>query len=467
MQPITREEAATRRWDVIIAGSSFAAMFFLRGLPQGLSVLVVEKGPVVDHAAQIAAREMPGAEDFAQENLSGREKTWVAHSIWGGNSNCWWACTPRFHPHDFELHSRYGAGEDWPLTYDDLAEAYEEVERLMEIAGGGSDHILPRRAEFPYPPHLPSRSDRVLQARSTGWVPQPTARANGGSRAQCCANGVCSRCPVDSKFTILNAAPLWAREGAFALTGAPVQAVSVTAGRADGVVLADGTALAGDLVALGCNAVFNAGILMRSGLDHPELGRGLHEQASITADLDGDALGYYGGTSITGNGYDLYDGPHRAQAGAVLMEVHNAPVTLRPEHGKWLNRARLKLIVEDLRQARNRVVLDDAGRERLIWHGHSDYALAGLERAKAALPGLLPPGVSVAGFSDIAPSEAHIMGTHVMGADPARHVTTPGLEVHGLPGAYALGAGNFPTSGPANPTLTLSALSLRAARGLA
>jgi choline dehydrogenase-like flavoprotein len=196
------------------------------------------------------------------------------------------------------------------------------------------------------------------------------------------------------------------------------------------------------------------------------LGRGLNEQASVFVMVDGDGLGYFGGTSITGHGYDLYDGDHRRDHSAILMEVYNNPVSVRPDFGHWDQRVRLKMIAEDLPQDRNRVVLDDDGAPHLEWHGHSDYAIEGLKWGVDKLPNILPNGLEVAEVSTVEPTEAHIIGTHRMGDDPDRHVIDHKMNVRGVSGLLALGSGAFTTTSPANPSLTISALSLRAARML-
>jgi choline dehydrogenase-like flavoprotein len=53
-----------------------------------------------------------------------------------------------------------------------------------------------------------------------------------------------------------------------------------------------------------------------------------------------------------------------------------------------------------------------------------------------------------------------------MGSDPALSVVDDGLRLHEASNVVALGAGCFPTSSASNPTLTLSALALRAGRML-
>ena len=57
----------------------------------------------------------------------------------------------------------------------------------------------------------------------------------------------------------------------------------------------------------------------------------------------------------------------------------------------------------------------------------------------------------------------HHMGTTRMSADPAQGVTDARTRVHGLPNLYVAGSSLFPTSGWANPTLTIVALALRTA----
>ena len=61
----------------------------------------------------------------------------------------------------------------------------------------------------------------------------------------------------------------------------------------------------------------------------------------------------------------------------------------------------------------------------------------------------------------------HHMGTTRMSADPARGVTDGNARVHGLANLYVAGSSLFPTSGWANPTLTILALSFRLADHLA
>ena len=62
---------------------------------------------------------------------------------------------------------------------------------------------------------------------------------------------------------------------------------------------------------------------------------------------------------------------------------------------------------------------------------------------------------------------SHHMGTTRMGTDPARSVVDANLRLHEVENVFVAGASVFPTSGCANPTFTLVALSIRLARHLA
>ena len=56
----------------------------------------------------------------------------------------------------------------------------------------------------------------------------------------------------------------------------------------------------------------------------------------------------------------------------------------------------------------------------------------------------------------------HIMGTHRMGNDPGDSVVDAVCRSHDHPNLFLVGGGSFPSTGTANPTLTILALALRA-----
>lgn len=467
------------RYDLVVVGTGFAASFFLhrylRTAKPTARVLVLERGRRWSHRQAIEEPDLfDRLREGTYENLT-PEKRWIHTPAFGGGSNCWWACTPRFLPNDLRLRSAYGVGDDWPITYEDLEPFYEEAEEIMAVSGP-RETPYPRRRPYPQPPHRLTDPDKALARAFPGqFFPMPTARARLATarRPACCAVGTCTSCPMDAKFTVLNElAPLYADPRVTLRLEAPARAVDMAAGVAQGVVYADTRrpgalhVARGERVVLGANALFNPHLLMRSGLTHRLLGRRLHDQVSglVVVDLDG-MDNFQGSTSLTGHGYMWYDGPHRAERAACLLETSNIP-TLRLEAGRWRQRLHLRLIYEDLPLEENGVEpsATDPERPATRFVRRSEYAMRGLEAGWAKLPELLAalPVERVVSTS-VRKSETHILGTTVMGNDPATSVIDADLIHHQVRNLFVLGAGAFPTGSPANPTLTIAALSLRAA----
>lgn len=343
----------------------------------------------------------------------------------------------------------------------------------MAVAGPSDGSPFPRRRPYPQPPHRLTEPDRLLQKAYPGQffaIPSARARTPTATRPPCCATGSCSLCPVNAKFTIANdLAHLYADPRVSLLLGAQVQHLEHDGRSVREVVYDQGRErkrAASDLVGLGANALFNPYLLKRSGLAHPLLGAGLHEQVSVSVVVHLDGLdNYQGSTSLTGHGYMLYDGEHRAERAACLVETSNVPV-LRLERGRFRQRMELKFIFEDLPDPRNRVrVSAERPVPAVHWQGCSAYAERGIESLRRALPRLLEPlPVERVVSESRNATESHILGTTAMGDDPRSSIVDRNLRHHHLRNLLVLGGSTFPTSSPANPTLTIAALSLRAAQ---
>jgi choline dehydrogenase-like flavoprotein len=470
------------KYDLLVVGTGFASSFFLKQYleraPRGARVLVLERGHLFPHAERL--KQLRGEPTpYADINELGRStfinatprKPWIFQTGFGGSSNCWYACTPRFLPSDFRLRSLYGVGADWPLGYDDLDPYYERVEELMSVSGP-DDTPFPRARPYPQPPHVFTTADEVLKRRyGSLYINQPTARSRiaTNGRLPCCGNAVCATCPVNAKFTIENSGlGVYEDERVELRSGAQVLAFDAEGAIVRSVIYRSGgrdESAAAEVFALGANAIFNAHILLASGDDGPQTGRGLGEQVGIQATVHLDGFANTGGSTwVNANGYMLYDGEHRARAAACLIESNNAAY-IRMERGKWRDVLRLRLIFEDLPQDESRVqTSDDALRPRVTYAGHSNYVTAGITRVKELLPGVLADlPVEEILYDRKHASEAHILGTTRMSESAADGVVDRRLIHHRYRNLFVLGGGAFPTFAPANPTLTISALSMYAA----
>jgi len=228
---------------------------------------------------------------------------------------------------------------------------------------------------------------------------------------------------------------------------------------------------AGDLVVLGANAIFNPFLLLRSGLNHPQLGKGLCEQVGVTVMVTLAGLKNFQGSTITsGLGFAGLSGEHRRQRGGFLFHTVNRAQNIRTEAGKALSQLELIFNIEDLQQEENRVAVDsgDLSRPQTSHRMHSAYAQRTVDALPSLLPDLLRPlPVERFAVTGLRRTESHIQGTTVMHRDPARGVVDKHGIHHRFRNLVLLGSGNFPTASPANPTLTISALALFSARHLA
>ncbi|MEL6983834.1 MAG: GMC family oxidoreductase, partial [Actinomycetota bacterium] len=384
----------------------------------------------------------------------------------------WWAQTPRFHPSDLRTRTLDDRGSDWPVSYDDLEPYYLLAEQRLGIAGDDDiGRIIPRSGPFPQPPHRLSSVDELMRAaQPDAHFALPTARASQPTdqRSACCAANRCNLCPTNARFTTdTGFAELLSDDGIDIVLDAEVRTIESTGDSATGVTYRTGgteVTVAADLVVLGANAIQSPAILLRSAIDDPWVGRGLHEQHSVgyEAYLDG-VDNFDGGTVTTAINYALYDGPFRRSAGGALLYFENRwSYGLRPEPGRWRETLPIWVSVEDEPQWDNRVVLDSD--TPLIEHADvSDYAKAGVARAAQRLPEVLAPLpveqlIDRGGFA----TASHIQGTLRMGQSSDDSVVDGDLLHHRIRNLMVVGSAVLSTSSMANPSLTAAALSLRA-----
>ncbi len=65
----------------------------------------------------------------------GTQFSWWRGRMLGGRTNHWGRISLRFGPDDFKGKSKDGLGEDWPISYDDIAPYYDRVDDLIGIFG--------------------------------------------------------------------------------------------------------------------------------------------------------------------------------------------------------------------------------------------------------------------------------------------------------------------------------------------
>lgn len=471
---------ATESFDTVIVGTGFAATFFLnehlKHAPLDSRILVLEKGKDYPYSWKLQKRantDYNFEQSFVNKTPS---KTWIQNIAFGGGS-CWTGNTPRPHESDFELFSRYGISEDWPITYRELEPYLTEAEYLMGISGG-EDGPFSRSKPYPQKAHRLNAFDRLIAEKFPGQhLPMPTARSSQNSygRPSCCGNGVCSTCPITSKFQIdLHMRTVYEDPRVTLRLESDVQSLDIQNNIVKGVNYKTGQELnfvSCDLAVVAAHGIASPFILLKSGLTDPALGRYLNEQFSISVKVDLDGVDNYDGSqAVTGLGVMYHDGDFRKDRPGCYIESWNIP-WLRAERNRWRQRALLKFVFEDIPDEQNYVGISKEYPDKPeTYHpDHSDYMKAGI----AALPELVEnlfQGLPVEDFGILEEEnlggDAHIQGTTRMGNNPDTSVVDKYLVHHKVRNLLALGSGAFTSCPAANPTLILSSLAIWAAAHL-
>ncbi|RNL52580.1 GMC oxidoreductase [Pedobacter jejuensis] len=469
-------------YDLIVVGTGFASSFFLQKYlaknKGNKKVLVLERGYFYSHAEKLKARRGESLPDIKYEQKwdslvenFNPKKDWHFTTGYGGSSNCWWGCTPRFMPSDFKMNSLFGVAQDWPISYDDIEPYYDEAEEIMQISGP-DDTPFPKKGKYPLPAHRFSKVDEILNKKyGNQYISQPTARASRAtaSRNACMASSTCGTCPVDAKFSIENSGMMvYQNPQVEIIYGAQVYKLEMVNDVARKVCYMKDEkeyTAEGEVIALGANPFFNTNILLNSGDKNKFTGKGFGEQLGIQVLIYLDNLSNAGGSTwVNANGYMLYDGQHRKDYAACLIEVNNAPF-IRFEENKWLNIASFRLVFEDLPDDKNYITTSaNKLKPEVHYDGRSDYAEKAFKNAKIELPKILSClPVERLKYLDPFPNEGHIIGGTRMSANAETGVVDKYLVHHKYRNVFVLGAGAFTTYSAANPSLTLSALSLFAA----
>ena len=161
MPQVTR---SAKVYDVCIVGSGAAGGTAAKVLTEGgLNVVMLEAGPDLvpgrDYKEHVWPYDLPhrgigvggklrsfggefmapnGAWDIEGEpytNAPGTRFRWFRSRIVGGRTNHWGRIALRFSAVDFKVRSHDGMGDDWPVSYDDVAPYYDKVESYIGVFG--------------------------------------------------------------------------------------------------------------------------------------------------------------------------------------------------------------------------------------------------------------------------------------------------------------------------------------------
>ena len=151
---------STKVYDICIVGSGAGggmAAYVLANA--GLKVALIEAGPLYDPAKNVTQLKWPwesprrgagttrafgdfdaayGGWELEGEPYTHKNNTkfdWFRSRMLGGRTNHWGRISLRFGPNDFKHKSMDGLGEDWPISYDDVAPYYDKIDKLIGVFG--------------------------------------------------------------------------------------------------------------------------------------------------------------------------------------------------------------------------------------------------------------------------------------------------------------------------------------------
>ncbi len=134
---------------VIVGGGPCGSAVAWRLAQAGLDVACIERGDWFPY--DVIGRDEPGWElrrarelhsnpnirrgrdDAPVDDAESPIKPMIGNAV-GGGSVYWSAHVPRFRPEDFKMATLDGVGDDWPISYDDLAPYYAENEKRLGTA---------------------------------------------------------------------------------------------------------------------------------------------------------------------------------------------------------------------------------------------------------------------------------------------------------------------------------------------
>jgi choline dehydrogenase-like flavoprotein len=420
---------------------------------------------------------------------------------------------------------------DWPLGYDELEPYYARAEQLIGVAGEEANPFAEwRSTPFPMPPgpDMYGATLSVAAAQRHGLHPYraPTGvnsePYDGRPACTNCGHCVGYGCPIEAKGNpagMLRRALSTGRVELRPLAHVRRILLDATGRRARGVEYLDARGevheIAARHVVVAAGAFETPRLLLRSEIGNSSglVGRNLmfHFQTFVIGSFEQRLHGHRGrGVTHLHDDHMLVTPQSRAHArahglpyfrsGIVEHGAAGGPVQEAlhlprgPLHTRLMTESRLRdrlwvftVQGEDLPQPSNRIDLDPhvrdvfgepAGRVTYSPHRHelvcSDYVAPQLEAvlrdagAEWTIVSTSPPRErgGAGGLGD-APASKHVMGTARMGTDPATSVCDPGQRLWDVGNVVVADSSVFPTSTGYGPTLTLVALSLRAAGELA
>jgi choline dehydrogenase-like flavoprotein len=481
-------------FDVCIIGSGFAGSVLGEKLVrQGIKTVILESGP--------DPREKSNDPRFQQLDSyrsSGPIHYPVVSSRFrgvGGTSWLWGGMCPRLHPIDFEKNPYTPAGAFWPISYKDLQPYYDQAEQALRVRGGKrSRHHPPKNTDYSIPPDRdisPLESMLLDAGIMVSDVPFSTHKDRDPSflsdRAGPFVRMTDGHLPAFQKSNYgslisgVTATRLDADQTGV-IRGVEIRDLdrNVKNLRARIYVVASGGLESPRLLLLSRSAAFPNGI----GNDSDLVGRFFMEHRPATfKGAIGVSWRTFSLLQLKAQSYQFYEEFKSLGLGGITLGFDlegaiDGRQIRSGEIGEALKRIRsrnleISIGTEMKPSPENRVRLDTQAKDYFgnpgvnLFVSETEEDLKTIEQGKK-IARKIYTDLGVKEFEE-SPRNTwghHHMGTCRMGDNPRTSVVDGNLRVHRTKNLFVAGSSVFVTSGTANPTLTLTALSIRLAEHL-
>ncbi len=506
--------------EVLIIGAGASGGMAAYTLTQmGIPCTVLDAGPLIDYSKQRVLRPVselpyrgfgqPGrfphvtqADEFNANQWADEKENpytydpqspyfWVRMRLVGGKTLAWGRASWRLSDYEFKCKDHDGFGENWPLSYADLAPFYDRVEPIFHVSG--------RKEGFPQIPDgvfAPDESkdspavQRFLAACQKRQVPTTKQRRAQGTLA--------------SSYNLL--LPVAHKTGNLKLVpNAVVRELTVdkNTGLVNGARFVDRVSkrdyeIGARVVMLGASCLESTRILLNSKLANSSgvLGRYLFDQfyvKNVVSAIIPDATNGRSRRVAGGGGYIprfrnlqqkekdflrgyAYDFGSGGSPGPQLFPLYGEPLLKKLDETQGAGFS-LTTMGEVLPRYENHVRLNPSLKDAWgipVLHIHHKYTANEFAMAKDSMNvaaqlcedagfevlekhwQMVPPGESI-----------HELGTCRMGSDPKKSVLNSFNQSHDTKNLFVVDGSAFVSGGAQNPTLTILALTLRASEYLA
>ncbi len=228
MQIIESSEA----FDAVVVGSGAGGGMAAKVLAEsGLKVAIVEAGPMFDprddqYRTQLrwpwdsprrgAGTVRPfgdfdsayGGWEIEGEPYTHKDDTkfdWFRSHMVGGRTNHWGRISLRFGPKDFRRKDEDGLGDNWPISYEDVAPYYDRVDKLLGVFGTKEDFPNEPNGYFLPPPKPRLHELYYMKGADRANIPVIPSRLSILTKRINEKRGVCFYCSQCSRACMASA----------------------------------------------------------------------------------------------------------------------------------------------------------------------------------------------------------------------------------------------------------------------